>query len=127
MPPAQQQYQKALLEQKIFMVRCKEMEVATIPVLKLGFDHPEPTYRYAACLAVGKKGMEDMVDKLIERLDDDNVYVQQVARAALVKISKGQDFGPLPGCKCEQVQGSVKDWQDWFAKGNVSVTRHAQP
>ena len=119
MPPAPtpdqvQQYQLALLQQRILQVRCKEMETATVPVLKLGFDHPEPMYRYAACFAAGKNRMESMTDKLIEKLNDDCVAVQQMARSSLVRISKGEDFGPLPGCTCEQIQLCVMNWQLWF-------------
>jgi hypothetical protein len=81
-----------------------------------GLQHPEPAFRYAAALAIGKRKLPH-VEKLVELLSDGNAYVAQAARAGLVELSKKhgpqQDFGPLPGCTCEQVAESAARWREW--------------
>lgn len=96
------------------------MEKSTEPVLKQGVVHPNPVVRYGTALAIGKRNLP-MLDELLTLMDDDDLYVQQAARQSLIVMSKKKtgnfvDFGPLPGCKCEQVQESILMWRDWWEK-----------
>jgi hypothetical protein len=52
--------------------------------------------RFAGARAIGCRKLP-LHNELIPLLRDEDVYVQQMARVSLVFLSKGQDFGPLPG------------------------------
>lgn len=90
------------------------MYVATLPVLQQGLRHRNAMYRFAAAQAVANRNLLRMNRELIRLLEDENVYVQQMARLSLVKLSKGQDFGPLPGCDCEDEAEAVRLWDQWW-------------
>lgn len=90
------------------------MEKSTVPVMKQGVVHPNSVFRYGTALAIGKRNLP-MTDELLKLMDDEDDCVQQAARQSLILISKNKvDFGPLPGCKCEQVQESIDMWRDWY-------------
>jgi HEAT repeat protein len=94
------------------------MNVATVPVLQHALRHPDPIYRFAGALALGNRKLVRMNRDLIRLLEDENVYVQQMARLSLVKLSKGQDFGPLPGCSCGDEAEAVQLWDEWWRKNS---------
>jgi hypothetical protein len=109
------------MQQQFLATVCKKMSAATPYVIKQGFKHPQPVYRYASAVAVGNKGLKEMHVQLIELLDDDDVCVQQTARLVLKKMSKGQDFGPLPSCECQQVQESMQMWREWWKANEKKI------
>lgn len=96
------------------------MNSATVPVLKQALKHQNPMYRYAGALAIGNRKLA-MQEELIGLLQDEDVYVQQMARQSLVKMSKGQDFGPLPGCACSDEEGAIQQWRDWWRANTLAV------
>jgi hypothetical protein len=52
---------------------------------------------------------------LIDQLSDSKHAVRQAARAALVRISRGNDFGPrLKAGKSERKQ-AVQEWERWWS------------
>jgi hypothetical protein len=56
----------------------------------------------------------DLVSKVIDRLTDENAEVRAEARGALVKRSKGEDFGPgATAGKAEQLDAQKK-WRAWW-------------
>ncbi len=57
-----------------------------------------------------------MVSDLIERLDDRQSDVSEEAHKALLKLSKGQDFGPQPGADSMERQEAIARWKAWLAK-----------
>jgi hypothetical protein len=37
-------------------------------------------------------------------------------RQALVRLSRGQNFGPAPGANEEEVSAAVQMWRSWWAR-----------
>lgn len=58
----------------------------------------------------------DLVAAILERLTDDDEAIRAEARAALKRLSKGEDFGPAPGATKEQQREARKRWQAWWEK-----------
>ena len=82
-------------------------------VLKQGLNHPDPCFRFAAALAIGKKN-RPFHEELILLLEDNDGYVRQASRYSLYLLSEGQDFGPLPGTSYEQLEKSIVAWKEYF-------------
>jgi len=79
---------------------------------KLSDDNAE--VRKAAVRAAARTA--GMVADLIDRLDDMQSDVSEEAHAALVKLSKGQNFGPQPGADSMERQEAIARWKAWLAK-----------
>jgi len=71
--------------------------------------------RAAAARVVGSKKLR-FGDELIALLSDENVDVREAARAALVKLSGGTDFGPDVEANAAQRAEAVKKWKAWWKK-----------
>jgi hypothetical protein len=91
---------------------------ATEDILVQSLKHPNPVFRKLGVEAISKRKVQAFFVKIANMLDDDNVYVQQTARKALVSMSGGKDFGPLPGAECEQVQECIYLWLTWKDKSS---------
>jgi hypothetical protein len=111
--------QQAALQQRLVAQILNEMMRATEPVLRQGLKHSQPLYRVASALVIGQRKLK-MTGELIGLLADadEEVLVQQAARRSLILLSKqygqAQDFGPLPGCACEQREEAATLWRDWW-------------
>jgi HEAT repeat protein len=53
--------------------------------------------------------------ELIELLNDPENGVRQAARQALLRLSRGTDFGPLPGWTVARRERAVARWRSWLA------------
>lgn len=71
--------------------------------------------RLAAVKAVSKKNLR-LGSELIERLKDDDIDVRQAAKAALVKLAKGKDFGPSPDAPKGERDEAFEQWRAWWTK-----------
>jgi hypothetical protein len=69
--------------------------------------------RWLAALVVGRKRLH-LEKELIPLLTDPSPPVQQAARAALVRLSRGNDFGPLPTATATEVTQSARAWRWWY-------------
>lgn len=54
-------------------------------------------------------------EDLIERLGDSHPAVQEAAHAALVRVARGTDFGPIPGASQRGIERSIDKWKHWLA------------
>ena len=52
--------------------------------------------------------------ELIGLLSDPHPQVRQGARQALVRLSRGNDFGPLPTATAKQISQSARSWRQWL-------------
>jgi hypothetical protein len=77
----------------------------------LGDDNAE-VRRSAIRVAAAKH--PSLVGAVIDRLTDEVSEVRAEARAALKKISKGEDFGPFIGATRAQQQQAQRKWRDWW-------------
>jgi hypothetical protein len=71
--------------------------------------------RLAAVKAVSKKNLR-LGSELIERLKDDDVDVRLAAKAALVKLAKGMDYGPAPDAPKAERDEALEQWRAWWTK-----------
>jgi hypothetical protein len=71
--------------------------------------------RAATARVIAAKGLK-LGAELIEMLGDDNAGVREAAHAALVKLSKGADYGPAKDATTEQRDEAVKKWRAWWEK-----------
>jgi hypothetical protein len=55
-----------------------------------------------------------LVGDVIDRLDDEQSEVREEAHAALVKLAKGQDFGPSSAAEAGERQKAQKQWRTWW-------------
>jgi len=101
------------------MQLCNGMMRASEPIVRQGLKHPQPAYRAASALAIGQRKLK-MTDDLIGLIanTEEEVLVQQAARRSLIQLSRiygqAQDFGPLPGCACEQLEEAAQLWREWW-------------
>jgi len=55
-----------------------------------------------------------LVGDVIDRLDDAQSEVREEAHAALVKLSKGKDFGPRADAEASDRQKAQQSWRTWW-------------
>lgn len=56
--------------------------------------------------------------ELIDVLADEKAEVRSAAHAALVKLSRGEDFGPDAKAKKEQIAAAQDKWWNWWTRQN---------
>ncbi len=71
--------------------------------------------RAAAARVAGNKKLP-LGEELIDLLSDDEAEVRQAAHQALVRLSRGKDFGPKPDAKESARTQAIQKWRDWWAK-----------
>lgn len=81
--------------------------------LKKQFQHERPEVRMAAARVAGQK-KTSLGEELIRLLEDRESEVQQAARQALVELSRGQDFGPLPNSPPADRDEAIRRWRAWW-------------
>jgi hypothetical protein len=57
-----------------------------------------------------------LAGELIDLLDDDSPDVRAEARRALVRLSRGEDFGPPADATRAQRQQAQRKWRDWWKR-----------
>jgi hypothetical protein len=81
--------------------------------LKALLKHGSAEVRAAAARTVGSKGLR-YGEELIALLGDDVPAVQQAARAALMQLSGGMDFGPTPNASFGDRAAAAQKWRKWW-------------
>jgi hypothetical protein len=74
----------------------------------------QPLTRWAAVMVAGRKRLH-LEAALIDRLSDPYPEVRAAAREALVRLSRGNDFGPLPSATAKEVTQSAQAWRHWLS------------
>jgi hypothetical protein len=69
--------------------------------------------RAGAARTVASKGLR-FGSELIALLDDEEAVVRNAARQALVRLSKGLDYGPDPDADAARRAEAIKQWQTWW-------------
>jgi hypothetical protein len=72
-----------------------------------------PELRAAAARAAGLKGLR-LGEDLIDLLSDSEARVRQAAHQALVRLSRGSDFGPEPDAGEKDRAAAVAKWRAWW-------------
>lgn len=72
----------------------------------------QPLVRFLAAHAVGRKRLP-LEDRLMGLLSDPYPQVREAARQALVRISRGNDFGPAQNASAKQLTQASEAWRQW--------------
>jgi hypothetical protein len=119
-------YQAMLKKQfeQLMRDQAKVNEILQPIVRKLAYAEPatiatmlqdsDPWVRFVAIHVAAKKWLP-LEQELIELLNDSYPGVSDAARQALVRLSRGNDFGPLATAKPLQVRQAQEQWQAWLA------------
>ncbi len=75
----------------------------------------QPEVRKAATRVVSAK-VPGLAGDVIDLLTDDEADVRQAAREALVKLGKGEDYGPDEKATKEQREEAQAKWREWWKK-----------
>lgn len=71
--------------------------------------------RLAATRVIASR-MPRLAGKLIDLLGDDKEEVRAAAHAALVKLSRGQDYGPAADAEKEKITAAQEKWRSWWER-----------
>jgi hypothetical protein len=75
----------------------------------------KPSVRAAAAQVAGTKRLPT-VKQLIDLLTDNDVAVRNAAHNALVRMSRGRDFGPVARATEEQRTEAADRWREWWSR-----------
>jgi HEAT repeat protein len=92
----------------------KNLQHQSTDVLKSMLKHDRRDVRIAAAGAIGAKKLPFGAE-LIALLQDGDAEVCQAARAALVQISGGADYGPAADASVTQRQSALERWREWWS------------
>jgi hypothetical protein len=74
----------------------------------------DPFIRWLAIHVVAKKWLPLEMD-LIELLNDPYPGIRDAAHNALMRLSRGNDFGPPVNAKASQIEQAQTQWERWLA------------
>jgi HEAT repeat protein len=105
----------------------KLMELSDAELLKV-FKDKSADVRLAALTAAAAKRLH-AEDDLIERLNDTDPRVVQLARQSLMRLSRGTDLGPVADAGQLLRQTSQKRWREWWSHQdqNPNATKTDDP
>jgi hypothetical protein len=86
-------------------------------VVKEKLGHELVEMRKSAMRVITTK-MPRLGSELIELLSDDKEEIRVAAHEALVKLSRGQDFGPPTGADKEAIDAAQAKWRNWWTRRN---------
>jgi hypothetical protein len=103
-----------LFQQSTLNVLVRQVVSAKPEVLDLHITDNNPLIRLLVVHTIGWRHLHREV-ALIERLNDPDPVVREAAHAALVRVARGTDFGPISGASPILVARSIEKWQQWLA------------
>jgi hypothetical protein len=104
------QVQRAVIRDRILRQLSRE-EPAVVREKLQGED---PLTRLLAVQAAAIRRMP-LEGDLIERLTDPMPEIREASRQALIRLSRGADFGPAPSATAAETKAAVTRWQAWWA------------
>ncbi len=75
---------------------------------------PHPLVRWFAADILSRRQVH-VEKELIPLLKDPYVQIRHAAHRALVRLSRGTDFGPSPKASAGQIKDATARWTDWLA------------
>ncbi len=103
--PDMRQYSRDLLDRHLGRQKSEE--------IKEKLKDEEPEVRKSAARVVAAK-MPSLTADVIDLLADNEADVRQAAHAALVKLARGEDFGPDEKATLEQREVAQAKWREWW-------------
>jgi hypothetical protein len=93
----------------------KVLSSVTVAVLKEKLKDDRAEIRAAAARVAGNKGYR-LSDELIDLLGEEEPEVRQAARQALVRLSRGVDYGPGRDADEAGRALAMRQWRAWWSK-----------
>jgi HEAT repeat protein len=84
------------------------------PLLVEKLRDPNPLVRWSAVNIIHSKKIRAEIE-LIGLLRDPSREVREAAHAALIRLSRGTDFGPRPQDPTNKTDIAIRRWQEWLA------------
>lgn len=117
--------------QKLLRKEAEDKEVLELLLREIAGDDEDtlaqkmadlnPFTRLLAAQTAGTRRLH-LEANLIQRLDDPELRVREAAHQALVRISRGADFGPAVKSGPKQWARAIDDWQTWLALQESAAT-----
>lgn len=82
--------------------------------LKGKLKHKQPLQRWLA-VQVGAGKRYPFEKEFIDLLADPVLPVRKAARDALIRLSRGNDFGPADNAAGREIQSAQRQWRQWLA------------
>lgn len=103
-----------MLDQTAQLKLIEEIAAATPKVLRGKLESDDPLVRLIAIQAIASRRLPLETD-LIERLNDREPAIRQAARRALIRLTRGTDFGPTPSMGKARRLRAMDKWRHWLA------------
>jgi hypothetical protein len=104
---------KRLLEQRELLDLVQKMLEDNPELIRKKLAANQPIMRFIAVQIISKRRLPFEKD-LIERFNDPDPAVRLAAHNALVYLTRGTDFGPVPGASRRGVERAVEKWRHWL-------------
>ncbi len=103
------------LQQLARLMIERNLSRQTVDVVKEKLKDGNPELRRAAAKVASLK-WPTLFTSTIELLDDKAPEVREEAHKALMRFSKGMDFGPEKDAKAEERSAAMDRWREWLAR-----------
>jgi HEAT repeat protein len=103
-----------LFQQSSLKLFISKLEDAQVSVIRQTLESNDPMVRLLAARTAGMRRLH-LEKELIELLNDPYPLVREAARLALVRCTRGTDFGPIPGASQRTLVRSIEKWRQWLA------------
>lgn len=109
-----------LLEQGALAKLVRDLTDKGIDELRPKLRADEPLVRLITIQTISARRLP-LQPELIDCLNDPVPTIRQTARQALIHLSRGTDFGPLPKDGKTRRQRSIEKWRHWLALQNPTT------
>ena len=103
-----------LLQQQHLLDLAEKLKADSPEFLRKKLREEPPVVRLFSILVISGRRLP-LQTELLEALKDPSTPVRQAAHGALIRISRGTDFGPYPGASQRSVERSIAKWRNWLA------------
>ncbi len=110
----ERQLAATLFQQSSLEVFIRHLPLERPEALQKMLQKGNPLVRLLAIYAIGRRHLH-FETNLIERLNAPNASIREAAHAALVRVARGTDFGPIPGASQRGIARSIEKWRQWLA------------
>jgi HEAT repeat protein len=110
----EQQLALQLFQNSTLHVVARQLDSAKPEELRTHVADKDALVRFLSLQAIGRRHLHLEAD-LIPRLKDPDSVVREAARAALVRVARGTDFGPIPGASTRSTERAIAKWRHWLA------------
>lgn len=94
--------------------------------VRQALQHQEKDMRWAAARAAGARGLP-FGEELLVLLRDSDSEVREAARQALVRLSRGLNYGPASTATEAEQEEAIQQWRTWWAAAEAGFALVSAP